>query len=130
MYYASICMYMYMTLIIHEMLKKKGKATPHTKQHNTTCPRQLIFKEKNSLPRVGFKPTTVCFLGNALTNFTFLSPAYIVHYICTLYMYIFIYMYYTCELFKCMCACVMMALQPSIPPTLPNHHLQQSLEAV
>ena len=40
-------------LIIHEMLRKKGKATQHnrkTKQHNTTQPRQLFFKE---LPRVG-----------------------------------------------------------------------------
>ena len=36
-------------LIIHEMLRKKGKATQHnrkTKQHNTTRPRQLFFKEK------------------------------------------------------------------------------------
>ena len=39
----------HMTLIIHEMLRKKGKATHHnrkTKQHNKICPRQLFFKEK------------------------------------------------------------------------------------
>ena len=39
-------------LIIHEMLRKKGKATQHnrkTKQHNTTRPRQLFFKEKSCL---------------------------------------------------------------------------------
>ena len=39
-------------LIIHEILRKKGKATQHnrkTKQDNTTCPRQLFFKEKTAL---------------------------------------------------------------------------------
>ena len=54
---------MYMTLIIHEMLRKKGKATQNkrkTKQHNTTRPRQLFFKKK--LPRVGLEPTTVSLL--------------------------------------------------------------------
>ena len=38
------------TLIIHEMLRKKGKATQHnrkTKQHNTTRPRQY-FSKKNA----------------------------------------------------------------------------------
>ena len=42
--------YMY-DLIIHEMLRKKDKATEHnrkTKQHNTTRPRQLFFKEKTA----------------------------------------------------------------------------------
>ena len=36
-------------LIIHEMLRKKGKATQHnrkTKQHNTTRPRQYFSKKK------------------------------------------------------------------------------------
>ena len=44
-------------LIIHEMLRKKGKATKHdgkTKQHNTTRPRQLFFKKK--LPRWDSNP--------------------------------------------------------------------------
>ena len=36
-------------LIIHEMLRKKGKATQHnrkTKEHNTTRPRQYFSKKK------------------------------------------------------------------------------------
>ena len=40
------------TLIIHDMLRKKGKVTQHnrkTKQHNTTRPRQLFFKKKSCL---------------------------------------------------------------------------------
>ena len=42
----------YMTLIIHEILRKKGNATQHnrkTKQHNTTRPRQLFFKDSKNL---------------------------------------------------------------------------------
>ena len=42
----------YIHVHIHEMLRKKGKATQHnrkTKQHNTTRPRQLFFKEKSCL---------------------------------------------------------------------------------
>ena len=46
-------MYIYMTfLIIHDMLRKKGKATQRnrkTKQHNTTRPKQSFFKEKSCL---------------------------------------------------------------------------------
>ena len=48
-------------LIIHEMLRKKDKAT----QHNS--PKAVFFKEKK-LPRVGLEPTTVRLLGDALTN--------------------------------------------------------------
>ena len=41
--------YIHDFLIIHEMLRKKGKATQHnrkTKQHNTTRPRQYFSKKK------------------------------------------------------------------------------------
>ena len=63
--------YIHDFLIIHEMLRKKGKATQHnrkTKQHNTTCPRQYFQSKK--LPQVGLEPTTVRLLhvGDALTN--------------------------------------------------------------
>ena len=48
--YAITLEHLYMTfLIIHEMLRKKGKATQHnrkTKQHNTTRPRQFFSKKK------------------------------------------------------------------------------------
>ena len=37
------------------------------RQHNTTRPKQSFFKEK--LPWVGFKPTTISFPGDALTNY-------------------------------------------------------------
>ena len=48
-------------LIIHEMPRKKGKAT----QHNS--PKAVIFLRKK-LPRVGLEPTTMGLLGDALTN--------------------------------------------------------------
>ena len=59
-----------MTSIINEKLRKKGK-----KQHNTTqqkdkatqhnSPKAGIFQRKK-LPRVGFKPTTIRLLGDAM----------------------------------------------------------------
>ena len=57
-----------MTLIIHEMLRKKGKATQQNDkvtQHNS--PKAAIFQRKK-LPQVGLEPTTVHLLGDALTN--------------------------------------------------------------
>ena len=60
----------YYTCTFDQILRKKGKATQHnrkTKQYNTTRPRQVFFKDKK-LPRVGFEPTTVSLLGDALTN--------------------------------------------------------------
>ena len=57
-----------MTLIIHEMLRKKGNATQQkdkATQHNS--PKVVIFRRKK-LPWVGFEPTTVRLLGDALTH--------------------------------------------------------------
>ena len=54
----------YKTIMVHEMPRKKSKATQHnrkTKQHNTTRPRHYFSKE---VPRVGIKPTTVRLLGD------------------------------------------------------------------
>ena len=45
------------------MQQQKDKAT----QHNS--PKAVIFQRKIScLDQVGLEPTTICFLGNALTN--------------------------------------------------------------
>ena len=58
-------------LMIHEMLRKKGKATQHnrkTKQHNTTRAIQLFFKEKNCLRWDSNLRLSTCYIGVALTN--------------------------------------------------------------
>ena len=49
MYICHVHAHIHDFLIIHEMLRKKGKATQHnrkTKQHNTTRPRQYFSKKK------------------------------------------------------------------------------------
>ena len=48
-----------MTLIVHEMLRKKGKTTQ--------LPKAVDFQRKK-LPWVGLEPMTARFLGVALTN--------------------------------------------------------------
>ena len=39
--------------------KKEASKVKQTRQNNTAHPRQLIFPEKNELPRVGLEPTTL-----------------------------------------------------------------------
>ena len=42
-----------------EERKKQARSNKQTRQSNTAHPRQLLFLEKNELPRVGLEPTTL-----------------------------------------------------------------------